>query len=147
MYYYPLPADAELDERILPNAGLTDDVAAVTLSPDHTKRLLKKTTPPREGPLAAGDRPLAAAAYFNWSALMDAVSPWIEYVSGVENFDENDADSSDGVTADIGTVATLESVMEVLKCFHCYSSVTYTEDDATVTHYELHFQDAADASE
>jgi hypothetical protein len=147
MYFYPLPENAKVDERILPNAGLTEDLAVVALSPDHTQRLLKETTPPRDGPLADSKRPLAGAAYFNWSALMDAVTPWIEYASAADDFDENDADSADGVTADIGTVSTLKSIMEVLKCFHCYSSATYMEDGATITHYELHFQDAADASE
>jgi hypothetical protein len=146
MYYYPLPQSAGVDERILPNAGLTKDVAVLSVTPEHTKRLLTASSPPAEGPLANIDRPLAAATYLNWSALMDAVSPWIEYASGLENYEAGDPDDDEMVVPDPGAASTVQSIIEVLKCFHCYASTTSVEDGVTITHYEMHFRDLPEGS-
>jgi hypothetical protein len=144
MYYYQMPASAEVDERILPNAGLSGNVATLAVTPDHTRRLLEKTSPPTEGPLADVDGPLAAATYMNWSAMMDMIEPWIAYASGLENYEAGDAGEDDVVVPDPGVVSTLGSVMDVLRCFHCYASTTAVEDGVTITRYEMHFQDLAD---
>jgi hypothetical protein len=147
MYSYPLPASADVDQRILPNAGLSQKVAVLAVTPEHTKRLLATSSPPAEGPLANVDRPLAAATYLNWAGLMDAISPWIEYASGLENYEAGDADGDEVVVPDPGAASTVQSVMEVLKCFHCYASTTAVQDGVTVTHYEMHFRDLPEASE
>ncbi len=144
MYSYPLPAGPEVDERILPNAGLSEDVATLAVTPSHTRRLLKKSSPPTEGPLADVDGPLAAATYMNWSAMMDMIEPWIAYASGLENYEAGEGDAGDVVVPDPGVAATVSSVMEVLKCFHCYASTTAVEDGVSVTRYEMHFQDLSE---
>ena len=40
VYYYPLPAVAGVDERIAPNAGVSNDAMVLSLVPDASKRLL-----------------------------------------------------------------------------------------------------------
>ena len=48
IYSFPLPKEWGVDEKIVPNLGVSDRVAVFSASRDHTERLLKAT------PLAAG---------------------------------------------------------------------------------------------
>jgi len=145
IHFYPLPEEWGVDPRLAPNAGLSPDVVALSLSLDQTERLLKKTTLSLEGPLADLDRPLAAAAYFNFAGFVDAVHPWVEYgfnlaTDGEANEDE--ANGPDGLGGMGSTPsAIISNVAELLKCFRGYSSATSFEDGGRVTHYELHFAD------
>lgn len=87
-----------IDPQIKPNAGLSDDVAVVSLTPELTKRVLAKTAlSAEEGPLAEHDRELASAASFNFPALVDAVVPWIDYAVelNMDKGDDNDGKGDD----------------------------------------------------
>jgi hypothetical protein len=143
LFYYPLPPQLPLDEQLLPNAGLSARVAVFSLSQNHTERLLQRTPlKVREGPLADTTRPLASATYCNWPGFVDALTPWIEL--GVQ------MGLSQGVPgakaeAELGTPEDIlkqaRTVLEVLKVFRSYTSVTYMEDGALVTHSETVIQD------
>lgn len=142
IHFYPLPKEWGVDGRLAPNAGLSPDVLALSLSLDQTERLLKKTTLSLEGPLADLDRPLAAAAYFDFAALVDAVYPWVEYGFNLATDEESDDDEASGLAGmGAGPSAIISNVVELLKCFRGYSSATSFEDGAKVIHYELHFAD------
>jgi hypothetical protein len=90
---------------------------------------------------------LAAASYFSFARLIDTLHPWIEYgieagagmagpllgaAGGVEPTEPPDVKP---------IIDQVRSVLLVLKSFRGYSSVTYVDGDAMVTHSEWHFQD------
>lgn len=139
-YYYPLPP-MRLDEHILPNAALGKNVLALTLSTAHSERLLKRTPLQVDGgPLNNVKRPLAGAALFNGPAFLEALTPWIEMgvnlaverLAQEEKLDEKTRAS---------ILPQVKTVLEVLKTFRGYQSVTFFEDAAQVTHGESVFKD------
>jgi hypothetical protein len=137
LYFYPLPPF--LDEQIVPTAGLSDRVAVLTLSKAQAERLLATRPLKVEGgPLADYARkPLASAAYFDWPALLDAASPWIEM--GTKAIAANAGVDEGKPTEDI--LKQVRTVVEVLKVFRGYSSATYLEDGTLVTHGETVIRD------
>lgn len=127
--FYPIPAEWGIDKQFQPTGGLSERVAALTLSRGHTERLLK-ATPLRTGlaPLADLDRPLDSAFYFNWSAWVDAIDPWADYAIRAAGADDEAA-------------AIARKVVVALRVFRAYGSATYREGGATVTHSEAVFGD------
>jgi hypothetical protein len=145
LYYYALPLTelAGIDPKIAPAAGLSRDVLVLALSHQHVERLLERT-PLRvsEGPLADPDRPLTAGVYFDWPGLVDAATPWVEFGATVvrEHMQggPDDAGSKEEAPAVLRQVRT---VLEVLKVFRGYTSCTYREGGAEVTHGETVVED------
>jgi hypothetical protein len=158
MYFYPLPEEWGLDPQLLPNAGLSADVAVLTLSESHTQRLLTGTPlKVKGGPLADLKRPLAGAAYVDWPGLVDALTPWVELAvrEGVAHQKPAAKDQDQPAGKDQGKPAAkgpsaeeilkqIRPVIEVLKVFRGYTSCTYFEDGALVTHSETVIQDLED---
>ena len=149
VYYYALPEQTGLDKQVAPNAGLSEKVMAASLLPRFTARLLSDMPLQATGPLANTDRPLGAAFQFNFAGLLDAVSPWIDYVMAVMGMPVN-AQAQPGMgmagnpMANIGP--QIDDVMEVLKCFRGVSGVTYKQGDAMVTHAEWRFEDLEESN-
>src|SRR5205823_10448732 len=81
VYYYQLPNQAVgLDERIVPNAGLGKQLAVLSLSVEHSERLLAEHPLSAKSPLLAeAKKPLAGAAYCDWAGFVDALAPWADY--------------------------------------------------------------------
>jgi hypothetical protein len=153
LYGYSLPADFKLDSKFSPNAGLSEGNAVLSLSKDHSERLLRsQTLDVKRGPIAErGSDPTASVCLFNWPGLVDAIKPWVEF--GVEYSMASDAvstgDSKDEVpTAQQDAFADImdqiETGAEILKCYRGYSSVTYVEGTATITHRESVWQDLSE---
>ncbi len=138
MYFYPIP-EIGLDKRLLPNAGVASNLAVLTLSQEHTDRLLTPTPLKVDGgPLADTKRPLAGAAYLDWPALVDTVAPWVEF--GVKMRAAQDGgDNADKEADEI--LKQARTVIDILKCFRGYQSATYVEDKALVTHGEAVYRD------
>ncbi len=78
VYGYPLPAEWGVDSHVLPNAGLSEKVAVLSLSGKHTLRLLGETEPKIAGLALPTDRPLAAVGGLDFAAFVDALNPWVE---------------------------------------------------------------------
>ena len=143
IHFYMLPKDWGVDKRVAPNAGLTANVAALSLTPLHTKRLLEKTDLVATGPLAQlKSKPLVAAGGFNFAALVDASVPWIEYAmtAGAEaelpiQMPRDEFDSPPAMLKEIKQGA------EVLKCFRGYSAATYREGNVEITTGQWVFED------
>jgi len=138
-----LPKDWGVDKRVAPNAGLTDNVAAMSLTPLHTKRLLEKNALIANGPLAQlKSKPLVAAGGFNFAALVDASVPWIEYAmtagAGAELPIQVPRDEFDSPPA---MLKEIKEGAEVLKCFRGYSAATYREGNVEITTGQWHFED------
>ncbi len=146
-YWYRFPEVAGADRQIIPTAGLSDDFLTLALNAKHARRLLSPITLSQEGPLSDTTRPLAAASSFSFARLMDTLQPWIEY--GIEVGAGAAGQLLGGAIGDEPTeppdvepiLAQVRSVMTILKCFRGYSSATYIDGDAMVTHSEWHFQD------
>lgn len=135
VYYYRLPQRIGLDKQIAPAVGLSDNVLVFSLMPLHIKRLLTPTPlSATGGPLADIDRPLAGAVQVNLGAFFEAITPWIDYGFSVAS-DENQDPTLEMIKGQVKTA------LKVLACFRGVTTVTYQEDDAWVTHYEVQFQD------
>ncbi|MBC8352010.1 MAG: hypothetical protein H8E66_08465 [Planctomycetes bacterium] len=133
VYYYRLPREAGLDKQIAPNAGLSQDTLVLSLTPKTTVRLLAKT-PLSKADLIGKHQGAAGAAFrFSFARLIGAVAPWVDY--GVE---------LSGEEVDEEMLVQVHTGLEVASCLRDISAVTFQEDGAWVTHFELHFEDLAD---
>lgn len=133
--YYPVPEEWGLEAQIRPTGGLTDKLAALSLSKAHTERMLNGAPLKVESkPLRDPKKALESAFYLNWAGVMDAVGAWVEYAVRQGAFDAAGAKIDD-------RMEVTRSVLDFLKVFHSYSSATYREGNATVTHSEAIFQD------
>jgi len=223
IYYYVLPKEIGFDKRIAPNGGVSSSMAAVSLLPLYTQRLLEPRSLLAEGPVAEHHgQPLAAASGLNFAGTVDAVRPWIDlgidsYVAAMgatmemmeqmqreavdegafpaeEGFPTEDGpdgggddelpnnepddelpsddestegdaggrfgDEDQGIEGQPGEefapqgpsfgslVPSAEEIkaqvgafLDVISCFRGYSSVTYQQDGAWVTHRESRFED------
>jgi hypothetical protein len=135
LYFYAVPAALGLDQQLVPNAGLSDRVAALALAPAHTERLVAAA--PLQvpgGPLADRNRPLVMASYSNCEGLVTALTPWVEMGVRIAApfLRGQDPDS---------LVGQARTILEVLKVLRSYSSATYVEDKAVVTHAETVIRD------
>jgi hypothetical protein len=131
MFYYPLPDVWGIDKQVLPNAALAEKIAALTLSQEHSERLLTPTPLKISGgPLADLKRPLAAATHVNFAGLIDLLAGWTDTAASFAPGGGDEKRVSDALQQ-------ARTVFEVLKCFRSYSSATYFEGGARVTHSEI----------
>ncbi len=158
--WYKLPAEIGVDPQLTPNAGLAQRVAVLSLAPKHTERLLNSSqlvvTP--NGPLSDRKKPLAEAVYFNWAAMVDALTPWVDFAAGqvaahgIEGaglglvlIDEEAAKTLLAAGDDNGAgkmiLDQVHTVMDVLKVLRTVECATYLEGNTTVTHSLAVFQD------
>ena len=141
LYFYPLPADWGINERIAPTLGLSSKVAAVTISRDHAERLL--TAAPlkiEDGPLGDINKPRAMATYFHWAGVIQALTPWVEQGLRAAGVDPSETVEV-GDESWKGVLKQLPAVLEVLQVFRSYSSSTYFEGPVLVTHSETRIKD------
>jgi hypothetical protein len=142
LYYYPIPEESGLDAQFLPTGGLQGKFAALTLSQDHTERLLAQTTlKVRAGPLARNLREnLAAASLFDWAGLVDAFTPWVDYAAPlvIERAGVSPDDDKKKFNEILDQVKT---VLTVLKCFKGATTITTIEDGVAVTHTAEVYED------
>lgn len=132
VYFYPIPPFVGLDAKLLPNAGLSNNVMTLSLSIEHSERLLAKTPLKSNGLLSDPDRPLAGAIYFNWASFWEMLRPWAEYginaaYAAHEGQMPIDKDSM------IKHVAT---VIEVFQVIRTVTSISYFEGPVLVTRTE-----------
>jgi hypothetical protein len=148
VYFYPLPEKWGLDSRLLPNGALGEHVAALTIAKEHSQRLLADNPLKfKHGPLADPDRPLAGATHIDCEGLLDAVAPWVDYavrqiaprVMGLDVDDPADRANAEQQLQPI--LKQVHTVIEVLKVFRSYSSATYLEEGAWVTHAQTVIRD------
>lgn len=137
LYFYPLPAEWGLDKNILPNAGLSESVAVLTASKGHSQRLLRPTPLKVGGVLAgAADRPLAEVVIFDWAGLVKAATPWVDFAADMALKEQvPDAAQAEAIRQQVHTV------LEVLQCLKTYTSESYFEGGALVTHSLTEIQD------
>jgi len=123
-----LPEAWGLDPQLLPTAGLTDTIAAFTLSRSHTDRLLKVS--PWKGtaaPLADAKKPLDSFLYLYHEGLVDTLAPWLEMAVGFAPQPEDGPNLEE----------YLPKVLSIMRAFKSYSSATFRDATGTVTHSEV----------
>jgi hypothetical protein len=136
VYYYALPKDWGFDERIVPNLAISEKAAVISFTREHAARLLKPTPPAVGGLLEKPDRPLAAAGWLNWAALIDAATPWIDYaLENIPGLADAGEDQRKAVADQVHTA------LEVLKVMRSITGETYFEDNALVTHTLVEIRD------
>lgn len=129
LYFYPLPPEVGLDNRIILTGGISDKMAVFALSHEHTLRLLNKTPITEKiGVLTDANRPLAGATYLNWAGLMDLAAPWVDYGLTQAHVDNEIREQ-------------VQVVLEILKVWRSYASITYLGDGVTITHSEMIIRD------
>lgn len=135
LYFYPLPADLELDPRILPNVGVSDKVAVLALTQEHSERLFAPAPLQTEGFLMKHrQRPLSGVTYIHWAGLVDVTASWID------NVVEDAAKKADaGQVEDI--FKQVRAAFDLLRVFRCSSSISYVENGVEVTHSETRVRD------
>ena len=116
-------------------SAISDKVAVVSASHDHTERLLKATPLGIGGVLGKADRPLAAAAWFHWAALVEAAAPWADFAA------EQIMAAKDVDEAQRKPIADqVHTALDVLKALRTISNESYLENGVLVTHtlVEIH---------
>jgi hypothetical protein len=153
-YVYNFPEEWGVDSKVAVNAGLTDSVAAVSVMPDTTERLLRKTELEVDTSLDL-DRPAAVVSYFNFEEFIDLFRPWIDYGFDVAigklkvEEAEDDGDGEDEqpeppspVMLQAGFfIPQLQQLLDVASALQSFSMVSYQENGVWVTHSEMHFED------
>jgi hypothetical protein len=134
-----IPAEAGIDPQFMINAALEGKLAVVSTSPALTDRLLgaKAAPPGLIGEFA--NKPISSATYYNNAALMKFLEEWTVY--GIEQVSvlltefgggEDEGNPFSAVVA--GSAAQhVRVVLRALACYRTVSSVTYREENATVT--------------
>jgi hypothetical protein len=134
IFSFVLPLEWGVDKKIVPNFGLSDKVGVFTASLDHTERLLKATPLSTEGSIIKADRPLAAAVWFNWAALVDAAAPWIDYAAAQDGGDNDEKQS---------VLDQVHTAVDVLKVIRSVSVEMYLENDVLVHHAQIEIRDVS----
>jgi hypothetical protein len=142
VYSWAAPSEAELDEQIALAVAIGEHVATITSSPAMAERILTET--PWEG-FAVGDaeEPRAVAAGLDFPALIDAISPWVDYAIRVNMVSEEAAgeDPADDESQAGEIIEQVHTGLEVLKCFRGVWSETVKEDGVWMTHTVSKFED------
>ena len=136
LFCFPLPEEWGLDKQIVPNMGISKNVAVMTLSKDHSARLMQAAPLSVGGLLAETDRPLAVAGWFDWAAMVDAASPWVDYFLEVSPVLENSDDDQREMIVD-----QVHTAIDLLKVLRKISSECYFKDGALVSHSLVELQD------
>ena len=136
-------AGAGLDEQLRPAIAVGDEAVAFTLAPAQAARLLPARKLETAAALSAFAEPLAGAAALDVPALVDAIEPWIVYLTRYGCVQEREAwvDADKELTADDETAEATEAlehvdvVLEAARCLKAAVAETSMRDGATVTHW------------
>ncbi len=135
IFAYRLPKDWGVDEKIAPSFGLTEKVGVFATSVQHTERLLRPTPPKHGRLLEATKRPAAAALLVDVAGLVDAVSPWLDYL--VEQSAPQEADR----LKLLFITSQMHTILELLKTVRTITNVSYFQDGALVSHTVIEIKD------
>ena len=136
--------NSRLDEQIRPTIGVGDDVAVFSMAPKQAGRMLVESRLETASQLAKFDEPLASAMAFDVAGVIDALEPWVTYLTRYGCVQERDGVVDPEVeltAADENQQAkeVLEHVRVVLaaaKSLRAAAAETSFQGDALVTHWQ-----------
>jgi len=142
VWSFALPKSG-LDDQIRPAIGIDDDTAIFSLVRGQAARLLGKGRLRTGAELSEFAEPLAAAAALDWPAVVDALEPWIVYLTRYGCVQQRDGlvDASLELDADDETPEAKEAlehvavVLEAARCLRTAVAETKVVGDAAVTHW------------
>lgn len=142
IWSFALPASG-LDPQLQPAIGVGDKAAVFSLVPAQAGRLLAAARMETGSQLAKFEEPLAGAAALDFAGLVDAVRPWVVYLTRYGCVQQRDGrvDADEELAAEDETPAAKEALahvavaLEVAKCFRAATAETSITDEATVTHW------------
>jgi hypothetical protein len=144
LYSWKLPEDAGLDKQFVPTAGISKGVFVITLSKEHTERLLARTRLDVKG-LPAKHK-LVGVTVLNFPALVDAVMPWVDH--GLNTFvgAPDDPESAKKLKAQTAMwTKQAQEFARIARCFQGITSASYLDNGRLVTRTRFYFQDLGDA--
>jgi hypothetical protein len=132
-----------LDEQVKPAIAVGEEVVAFTLVPGQAARILPRRKLETAAELSAFADPLAGAAAIDVPALVDAIEPWIVYLTRYGCVQQRDGwvDPDEDLSADDETEEAAEAlqhvkvVLEAARCLKAAVAETAAREDATVTHW------------
>lgn len=130
---YSIPNGNELIGKFLqPTFGLGEEVAVLALHRNTAKRLLAESEldAVAEGLEAALEKPLAGASQFDFHRFMDLTESYLAYAAQLGALDsvaQGAPFSKEEITEQI------ELILNFLRCYERTTSVTYVENDTTIT--------------
>jgi len=135
--------DAGLDEQVQPAVGIGRDVAVFSLLPKHAARLLEETPLKTGAELSKFSEPLAGAVALDWPGLIDAIQPWVVYLTryGCVQQQDGEVDPETILDADAENEQAKDAlqqaavVFEALKTLRVAVAETAIQADAIVTHW------------
>jgi hypothetical protein len=141
--------DAGVDEQVKPAIAVGDKAAVFSLVPSQAARMLLEKQLETGSRLADYDRPLAGMAAVDFPALVDAIEPWVVYLTryGSVQQEEGWVDDETTLSADDETEEASEAlehvsvVLEVARCLRAAVVEAEVRDDATVTHWQNEIRD------
>ena len=150
MYYYEIPDEAGLTGAIVPHALLSDEWLMFGFMAEQTPAMMNRHTPVFFGPLADIQRPAMSATYFDNRQWVDALYGWGQYAlqlareEGAELALQNHAESDQLDFSEAELLESLDCLVEFIKCFHGYSSISYMQNGVQVKHYQWKFADLSE---
>ena len=143
LWSFAIP-DAGLDEQVKPSIGVGADAAVFAFLPKQVGRLLIETRLETGSQLSKFDEPLAGAATLDVAGLVDAVQPWIVYLTryGCVQQRDGEVDKDTELTADVENEQAKDAlkqvavVLDVLRSLRVAVAETAIKSDATVTHWQ-----------
>jgi hypothetical protein len=132
-----------IDEQVRPAIAVGDDVAVFSLVPKQAGRLLAESRLETGSQLSKFEEPLAGAAALDFAGVVDAIQPWIVYLTryGCVQQKEGRVDADADLTADVETEQAREALKatavfcEAIKSLRAAVAEVATTSDATVTHW------------
>lgn len=156
MWSYPLPKEWGINSLVAVNAGLTDSVAAMSLMPQTTERLIQEKPQAIDTPLPI-NKPAAVVVHIEFAKMIEATRPWINYgmdvatgkikpkVEKEEGSEDEEPAPRQPPSAGMMMMGIympqIDQFLDVAMAIHSATSVTYEEDGTWVTHSETHLQD------
>jgi len=132
-----------LDDQVRPAIAVGNDAAVFSLVPKQAARLIVETRLETGSQLAKFEEPLAAAAAVDVAGLIDALQPWVVYLTryGCVQQRDGSVDPDATLDADVETpqakdaLEQAKAVFEALKSIRVAVAETTAQPDATVTHW------------
>jgi hypothetical protein len=139
VYFWPLPPVGQ-DPQVQPNLGVSDALLAAGLSVKHSERLLAKIPLKTDGGPLAAKRPAIGVVVVDFAGFFGTVRPWVEQLALPMALEQVPDKAPPGLgKKDIPE--QVRTLFDVLGCLRTYTSVTYRDGAATVTHSELVIRD------